>query len=106
MSEKEVETIIRKYISVLGDSGISIDRVFLYGSYVRGEATDSSDMDIMLVSDSKKVVDSESKAFIWGLTRKVDTRIEPLICFSTLKKQLINGPDSRKTSTDLGHPDL
>jgi hypothetical protein len=32
MSEKEVEDIIKSYVSLLRHSGISVEKVFLYGS--------------------------------------------------------------------------
>jgi predicted nucleotidyltransferase len=79
MSEKEVNTIIKIYIALLKASGISIERVFLYGSYARGEATDSSDIDLMIISDSNNTGNPEFKALMWELARKADTRIEPYI---------------------------
>ena len=79
MSEGEVETLIRAYISLLKSSGIPIDKVFLFGSYARGEATSESDIDIMLISSFFDSPNLELKAQVWGLTRKVDTRIEPYI---------------------------
>ena len=82
MSEKEVNKIIKKYVTLLRDSGISIERVFLYGSYARGEATYDSDIDIMLISNSINSGNPDFKARIWELTRKVDTRIEPYIVSS------------------------
>jgi len=79
MSEKKVEDIIKSYVSLLRHSGISVEKVFLYGSYARGEAGHESDIDIMLVSDSVDSDNPKTKAFVWGLTRKIDTRIEPYL---------------------------
>jgi uncharacterized protein len=77
MSEREVENIIKTFVSLLNVSGIHIEKVFLYGSYARGEATNESDIDVMLISNLFESGDPEIKAMVWGLTRKVDIRIEP-----------------------------
>ena len=77
MFEQEVETIIKTFVSLLNVSGIPIEKVFLYGSYARGEETADSDIDILLISNLFDSVDQELKARFWGLTRKVDIRIEP-----------------------------
>ncbi len=77
MSEREVETIVKKFVSLLNISGVPIEKVFLYGSYARGEATFESDIDVMLISNHFESDDPEVKAMVWGLTRKVDIRLEP-----------------------------
>ena len=77
MAEKKVIEIIKTYISVLNQAGISIQKAFLYGSYARGEATKHSDIDIMLVSPLFDNSDNEANIKAWSCTRKVDTRIEP-----------------------------
>ncbi len=77
MPEKKIIDIIKIYISALAKSGISIQKTFLYGSYARGEATEDSDIDIMLISSVFDNNDLDTKIKAWSLTRQVDIRIEP-----------------------------
>ncbi|MBI5538417.1 MAG: nucleotidyltransferase domain-containing protein [Bacteroidia bacterium] len=62
---------------LLNISGIPVKKAFLYGSYARGEATEYSDIDIMLVSPLFDSSDATADIKTWSLTRKIDTRIEP-----------------------------
>lgn len=45
-----VEKVIQDFLEALKDLGITVDRVFLFGSYARGEANEDSDIDLILVS--------------------------------------------------------
>ncbi len=78
MDRKETITKVSEYVRILNESGLQIDKAFLFGSAARNEECEESDIDVMLVS--KRFDDSsDDQAFglIWRLTRKVDTRIEP-----------------------------
>ncbi|MDF1576134.1 MAG: nucleotidyltransferase domain-containing protein [Bacteroidales bacterium] len=78
MDRKETITKVSEYVRILNESGLQIEKAFLFGSAARNEEREESDIDVMLVS--KRFDDSsDDKAFglIWRLTRKVDTRIEP-----------------------------
>jgi len=78
MVKREIIEILKKYIFVLRSEGISIDRAYLYGSYLSNTATDDSDIDVMIVTDSE---DDYQTGKIWSLTRKVNSKIEPyLVC--------------------------
>ena len=58
-------------------SGLEVQKAFLYGSYARGEATEDSDIDIMLISSIFDKNDMDARIKAWSLTRQVDIRIEP-----------------------------
>ena len=78
MARKETIGKVAEYIKILNESGLQIDKAFLFGSAARNEEHEESDIDVMLVS--KRFDDkSDDLAFglIWRLTRKVDSRIEP-----------------------------
>jgi uncharacterized protein len=77
MAQREVIELLKKYCTLLILSGIPVERAFLYGSYARGEATEISDIDIMLVSPIFDSADTDANIKSWSLTRKIDTRIEP-----------------------------
>ncbi|OFX40802.1 MAG: hypothetical protein A2X08_02575 [Bacteroidetes bacterium GWA2_32_17] len=77
MSKSEVIELLKQYCSLLNISGIHIEKAFLYGSYAREEATDDSDIDIMLVSQMFDTNAPEANIKAWSFTRKIDSRIEP-----------------------------
>ena len=78
MVKDEVIGKVKEYIRILNESGLTIDKAFLYGSAARNEETADSDIDILLVSrDFDDRTDDRVFGLIWRLTRKVDSRIEP-----------------------------
>lgn len=69
---------IKKYIVVLRESGISVDKALLFGSWAKGTAREESDVDVALIStfftgdrfmDRRKIV---------PLRRKINNNIEPI----------------------------
>ena len=76
MATGEVIEILKKYILILRSEGISIDRAYLYGSYLSNTATDDSDIDVMIVTE---INDDYLTGKIWSLTKKVNSRIEPYL---------------------------
>ncbi|MEN8250521.1 MAG: nucleotidyltransferase domain-containing protein [Bacteroidota bacterium] len=78
MARKEIIIKVSDYIKILNESGVHIEKAFLYGSAARNEENTESDIDVMLVSkrfDDK--TDDHVIGLIWRLTRKIDPRIEP-----------------------------
>ena len=51
MVKAEIESVVKKYINVLNDTGLNIKQAYIYGSCARGEDNAHSDIDVMLVSD-------------------------------------------------------
>jgi uncharacterized protein len=78
MAQIDVINIIRNYLLVLKQADIIVDKAFLYGSYARNEASDESDIDVMLVSRQFDTDDDYVLSKPWLYTTKVDRRIEPL----------------------------
>lgn len=79
MAGEPIIELLNRYIQLLKNEGIRIDKAFLYGSYLTGNQTDESDIDLMLVSDQFDVSNDFLAGKIWALTRKVNSRIEPFI---------------------------
>ena len=79
MAKREVIELLRKYIILLNAEGISVNRAFLFGSYSNDTASDSSDIDVMIVSDKYDETDDVVAGKIWKLTRKISTKIEPVL---------------------------
>lgn len=46
----QLKDIVEQYLKVLAATGISVERVILYGSYAQGTAQASSDIDLVVIS--------------------------------------------------------
>jgi predicted nucleotidyltransferase len=79
MADAQVISKIRKYIYLLNSEGLGNSRAFLFGSFASGTNTESSDIDLMLVSDSLDEKDIGKKSLAWILTKGIDYRIEPYL---------------------------
>jgi predicted nucleotidyltransferase len=77
MAQNEVIDILKSYIYLLRSEGITVDKAFLYGSYLSNTATNDSDIDIMIVTENEN--DDYLAGKIWNLTKKVNSKIEPLL---------------------------
>jgi predicted nucleotidyltransferase len=77
MAKNEVIAILRSYIYLLRAEGISVDKAFLYGSYLSNSATNDSDIDLLIVTEDGN--DDYLAGKIWNLTKKVNSRIEPFL---------------------------
>ncbi len=82
MVKKSVIELIKKYLHILEMEGLLIDKAFLYGSYVRNEEDENSDIDLLLVSSKIDASDDNEIGKLWALTRKVSSRIEPYLVSS------------------------
>jgi uncharacterized protein len=79
MARSEVIELLKKYILLLNSEGISVNKAFLFGSYSTDTASESSDIDVMIVSDKYDENDDIAIGKIWNLTRKISTKIEPFL---------------------------
>jgi len=79
MARESIIEILKVYIQLLKKEGVRIDKAFLYGSYLTGNQTEESDIDLMLVSEQFDVSNDLLAGKIWALTRNVNSRIEPYI---------------------------
>src|SRR5450756_1482944 len=77
MVKSEIIEILRSYIYLLRAEGISVDKAFLFGSYLSNTATKDSDIDLLIVTEDEN--DDYLAGKIWNLTKKVDSKIEPFL---------------------------
>lgn len=77
MVRSEIIELLRKYVMLLNLEGVSVNKAFLFGSYSTDTASESSDIDVMIVSDKYDENDDMIIGKIWKLTRKINTKIEP-----------------------------
>jgi predicted nucleotidyltransferase len=79
MATNEVIKLLKKYLQLVRSEGIPVNKAYLYGSYARNQATDISDIDLLIVSENSFENDDMTIGKIWSLTRKVSTKIEPYL---------------------------
>lgn len=72
----EVIKVVEKFLRIVKDANIRVEKAILFGSYARGNAGEWSDIDIAIVSpDFSGIRFYDSKRLIPFLL-KIDTRIE------------------------------
>lgn len=70
---------VNRYLLLLKENGIDIDKAFLYGSFAKGEDNENSDIDVLLVSKMFESANDKVAGIAWKITRQVDSRIEPYL---------------------------
>lgn len=78
MGKDEVLDKIKAYIILLKDF-FDIDKVYLFGSYSRGNAHEDSDIDVAIIVNKLEGDYFDTIPVAWKLRSKIDNRIEPLI---------------------------
>ncbi len=78
MVDPAVVSSVRRYLKAVRDAGISVTRGVLFGSWVRGEGTPDSDVDIVVIAPDFDHAAGRARAdLLWGLRATTDSRIEP-----------------------------
>ncbi len=76
---KKIKEYVNEYIETLRIDGLPVERVFLFGSYVKGHTHKSSDIDVCVISSrfSRKIDPYE---YLWTKRRRTDVLrgIEPV----------------------------
>ncbi|SDI63756.1 nucleotidyltransferase domain-containing protein [Natribacillus halophilus] len=73
---QEIEQVVQAYTEHL-EQELSLRHVYIYGSYVNGDATEDSDIDVAVVADDFTGDVIEDTMRLMRIRRKVDVRIEP-----------------------------
>jgi len=78
MDQKKIINIVKKYAEVVKQN-YSVNQIYLFGSYAKGNAREESDIDVAIVLD--KIGDDylEQSTKLFQLRRKIDLRIEPVL---------------------------
>lgn len=69
---------VKRYIEELRKNGIPIQRVLLFGSWMRGSAREESDIDVALISPAFSGDRFEDRRKIVPLRRMINNNIEPI----------------------------
>ncbi|MFP4024770.1 MAG: nucleotidyltransferase domain-containing protein [Thiohalospira sp.] len=76
--DKNIDTAIAKYLDLIKEKFTNIEKVYLFGSYAKGNSTEDSDIDVALIFT--KLDDSERfdiQVQLMMLAAQIDSRIEP-----------------------------
>ena len=76
MSTSEAKVITKRFAELLKSKKFPLAAVYLFGSYARGNFHKWSDIDIAVVSKSKKYSEKRAMSLMF-LRHEVDARIEP-----------------------------
>ncbi len=71
------ENLIRKYLLVLKQAGINVEKIILFGSYATGKNKPWSDLDICVLSKEFGEHPLQESMRLAVLATKVDSMIEP-----------------------------
>ncbi|MEW6685804.1 MAG: nucleotidyltransferase domain-containing protein [Candidatus Edwardsbacteria bacterium] len=78
MVEESVIKKVKKFVDILKRKGIRIDKIILYGSYVRGNPRGESDIDVAVISRDFGKDRTEEGMTLFRIAGDVDPRIEPI----------------------------
>ncbi len=78
MVKEDALNLAKKYIAALCENGIPVTKAILFGSFARGDYSETSDIDILIVSPEFDKNDESYYGLLWKLTRVADYRIEPI----------------------------
>jgi len=95
MVESTIITSIKRYIEALSSFGIHTRKLVLFGSFARGDSTELSDIDLIVIApefDGPCELTLIEK--LWQATSLADNRIEPIAC------------GEKEWETDQGRPIL
>ena len=74
----KIRNIIEEYLKLLKKNNFKIQRVFLFGSYARGNYNEWSDIDLAIVSDNFEGVRIKDKDKTRKITLSVSSSLEVL----------------------------
>ncbi|MBU1568080.1 MAG: nucleotidyltransferase domain-containing protein [Proteobacteria bacterium] len=77
-TKSTVIDLIKKYITRLNQNNLSVQKVFLFGSYVKGTQREDSDIDIAVISPAFAGDRYSDRRIIVPFRRGIDSRIEPM----------------------------
>lgn len=77
-SKDSIINLIKNYITALKSNHIPVQKVILFGSYLKGSAREDSDIDIAVISPLFKGDRYQDRRSIVPFRRGIDSRIEPI----------------------------
>lgn len=78
MDQVEVINKVRNYGSLVREY-FPVEKIYLYGSYARGNYRTDIDIDVAVVVDKVEGDYFSTRPLLWKLRRQIDDRIEPIL---------------------------
>lgn len=81
MLEKSVLISVKNYMAAIKDAGIPVEFCVVFGSQVKGQQHEWSDIDLLVVAPLfDDMTERTYLNVLWHLAAEVDSRIEPIPC--------------------------
>ena len=74
---KKIIEKVNQFRKTIEAAGLPVEKMVVFGSQAKGNATKDSDIDVCVVSKNFGKDDIDEMQWLWKKTRFVDTRIEP-----------------------------
>ena len=76
-----LERIVHDFVRALEVQGIRVERIFLFGSHARGEASEDSDVDVIVVSRDFSGMSARQRWEVLGrAVASIMEPVEPIAC--------------------------
>lgn len=79
MSTVDGMSLAQRYLKEIKESGITVKKAYLFGSFAKGKTWEGSDVDVCIISDQFGKNYQEEKSTLNKLALKIDSRIEPVL---------------------------
>jgi len=81
MVDESIIKSVEKYLSAVHEQGFKVSFGVIFGSYAKGNATEWSDIDLLVVSPDFDLRRERSQINrLWRIAGRTDSRIEPIAC--------------------------
>ena len=74
---KKIIEKVWQFRETIEAAGVPVEKMVVFGSQAKGNATKNSDIDVCVVSKNFGKDDIEEMQWLWKKTRFIDARIEP-----------------------------
>lgn len=78
MVKREIIEIMKKFQKAVETKGIKVEKIILYGSYIKGKFDKDSDIDVAIISPDFGKDRFEEGVMLFEIAYKIDPRIEPV----------------------------
>ncbi|WP_027364684.1 nucleotidyltransferase domain-containing protein [Desulfotruncus alcoholivorax] len=77
MAKKHVEVIVKEFINAIKERNIRVEKAILFGSYAKGNAVETSDIDVAVISPDFGQDYVEEAVLLKEISENIDLDISP-----------------------------